>query len=93
MWAGVIVFAAMCAAIGYWLGGMRDRAGAGVLLGALFGPLGLILVLLMPDGASTYANPTPDDSTSRTTESSPEEPRQKGHFELRNGRWTFVSDD
>jgi hypothetical protein len=48
--AGVAT-AAVCAGLGYYVAGVKGRGRAeGVLFGALLGPLGILVVALLPEG-------------------------------------------
>lgn len=39
----------VCVPVGGWLGGLHGRSGAGCVLGFLFGPLGCLIAVCLPD--------------------------------------------
>jgi hypothetical protein len=48
--AGLLIYLVLFGAAGMWLGEMRKRAFEGAVLGCLLGPIGLIIIMLLPMG-------------------------------------------
>lgn len=44
-----VVAALICAWFGYWVGGLHGHQTGGFLLGLVFGPLGVLIAVLLPD--------------------------------------------
>ena len=50
---GVFAFILLCGVVGALLGGSKGQAGLGFVLGALLGPLGIIIVLVIDGDRKT----------------------------------------
>ena len=52
------VVLAVCGVFGAVIGGSKNRAGTGLLLGLFLGPIGLLIVLLLSDASKKSTKPT-----------------------------------
>jgi hypothetical protein len=58
--AGVIATWCACAGLGAWVAGEKRRPAAqGVILGFLFGPIGVLILALLPNGERETPSPRP----------------------------------
>jgi hypothetical protein len=62
----ILIYAFVTLLFGAYMGSFRNRTGDGLCLALFFGPLGLIMVLLMPERITREEPPKPKPSQTPT---------------------------